>query len=68
MPVYSYVCKKCSKVFDELFLSFSSAESAEREKTIHCPKCESKKVERNSDPNESMKRGAFRKYGLWTYN
>lgn len=67
MPRYSYRCP-CGNVFDELFLSFSSADTAERDKTILCPQCQSRKVERNKDPNESMKGGAFRKYGLWTYN
>lgn len=64
MPVYSYKCG-CGNVFDELFLSFSSAESAEK-KGITCPKC-GKNAKKNDDPKESMKGGGFKKYGLWTY-
>lgn len=66
MPVYAYKCK-CGHTFDELHTSFGAAERAEKA-GITCPKCgSSKKTSRNLDPNESMKKGAFRKYGLYTY-
>jgi putative FmdB family regulatory protein len=66
MPVYAYKCK-CGHTFDELHTSFGAAKRAEKA-GVECPKCGSnKKTERNLDPKESMKKGAFRKYGLYTY-
>lgn len=35
MPVYMYRCVRCGALFDELFLSFEAAGSAQ----AHCPKC-----------------------------
>lgn len=67
MPRYSYKCSKCKHVFDELHTSFGAADRAEAE-GIACPTCHSKKTARNTDPHEAMKGGAFRKYGLYTYN
>jgi DNA-directed RNA polymerase subunit RPC12/RpoP len=64
VPKYSYVCG-CGHSFDELHLSFGSAERAEAE-GIKCPKCGSTKTTR--DTMASMKGGGFRRYGLWTYD
>ena len=41
MPVYEYVCLDCQKKFSEL-----KPISAYDPKTVKCPKCGSKKVER----------------------
>jgi len=35
MPIYTYRCKKCGKIFEELYLSFAQAEV----KTAKCPEC-----------------------------
>lgn len=40
MPIYEYVCGKCSAKFEKLVRSMSSTEAAE------CPKCGGKKTER----------------------
>jgi hypothetical protein len=66
MPVYNYKCK-CGHAFDEFHTSFGAAERAEAD-GIECPKCHKKPVLRNTLPGESMKGGAFRKYGLYTYS
>lgn len=65
MPKYSYKCE-CGNVFDELHLSFSGAERAEKEGIV-CPKCNTARTARNDNPAEAMRGGGFRKYGLWTY-
>lgn len=66
MPRYAYVCKK-KHAFDELFLSFSSAEAAEAKPgSVRCPDCGSP-AERDTSPDTAMAGGAFRKYGLYTY-
>lgn len=67
MPKYSYICEECENHFDELHTSFGAADRAEKE-GVPCPKCESRKTARNKNPHESMKGGAFRKYGLYTYH
>jgi predicted nucleic acid-binding Zn ribbon protein len=66
MPTYSYVCE-CGHVFDEFHTSFGAAGRAEKD-GITCPKCSTTRTGRNPDPGESMKGGAFRKYGLYTYS
>lgn len=35
MPIYIYQCKKCGKMFEELFLSFDQAEK----RKVKCPDC-----------------------------
>jgi putative FmdB family regulatory protein len=40
MPVYEYVCNKCSEHFDKLVRSMSSKEA------VPCPKCGCKRTER----------------------
>lgn len=67
MPKYSYQCKKCKSTFDELHLSFSGAEAAEKAGIV-CTNCGSKRTARNTNPGESMKGSGFRKYGLHTYH
>jgi putative FmdB family regulatory protein len=41
MPNYDFICKKCGCTFEE-YLSFTDDRSK-----LKCPKCKSKKVERN---------------------
>jgi putative FmdB family regulatory protein len=41
MPNYDFICKKCNYEFEE-YLSFDDDRSK-----LKCPKCKSKKVERN---------------------
>lgn len=65
MPVYAYKCK-CGHAFDELHTSFGAADRAEKA-GITCPKCNFSKVKRDTNPEQSMKKGAFRKYGIHTY-
>ena len=35
MPIYTYRCNKCGRIFEELFLSFDQAER----KKSKCPEC-----------------------------
>jgi predicted nucleic acid-binding Zn ribbon protein len=65
VPIYSYKCK-CGNVFDVFHTSFGAAAEAEAD-GVKCSKC-AKPAARNSTPDESMKGGAFRKYGLYTYH
>ena len=37
MPIYEYECKKCGNFFSELVFG---------EEEVHCPKCKSKRIER----------------------
>ena len=68
MPKYAYTCTKCKAPFDELFLSFSSAERAETENSVRCPKEECGGVaKKESSPDVAMVGSGFRKYGLYTY-
>lgn len=66
MPVYSYRCNACEHPFDEFHTSFRAADIAEKT-GIPCPKCK-RDDEVTRDEVASMKGGAFRKYGLWTYD
>jgi putative FmdB family regulatory protein len=44
MPTYEYHCKECGHSFD-LFSSIAEKERREREASIACEKCGSRKVE-----------------------
>lgn len=65
MPRYAYSCDGCGAKFDELHTSFGAAERAERDGVI-CTECGSRRTAR--DEIASMKGGAFRRWGLWTYD
>ena len=68
MPIYVRDCEECGHEWDHGTLSFSGADSAEKE-GVACPQCLSKKTGRTGDPKRSMantSRG-FNRYGLWTY-
>lgn len=64
MPVYAYACKS-GHTFDEIHTSFGAAAAAEKA-GVSCPQC-GKIAKRSTNPGESMKGGAFKKYGLHTY-
>jgi len=40
MPIYEYACTRCHNPFEELVLRKSD------EAEVHCPRCQSRKVER----------------------
>lgn len=40
MPIYEYICNDCGRQFEEL------VRSASGERTVRCPGCESKAVQR----------------------
>ena len=40
MPIYEYQCKKCSQEFEVLL------RSGDKESSLTCPKCQSKKIKR----------------------
>lgn len=44
MPIYDYECKKCKHKYEVLYKTQSAVEKEEPEEK--CPKCESKKKER----------------------
>ena len=52
MPIFEFVCRKCGKQFEELFLS-----STDDKKTT-CPNCKSKKVDK------LISAGSFRPKGI----
>ena len=37
MPIYTYQCNQCGKMFEKLYLSFEQAE----QEIVKCPKCKS---------------------------
>lgn len=63
MPIYRYLCKNCGHEYEQLYLSFSSAEREEKDEP--CPKCASKEKERmiNSSVSFQLKGGGWAKDG-----
>lgn len=68
MPIYARDCKNCKHHWDHLTLSFSGANTAEKE-GVSCPQCGSLKTIRAKDPVKAMKNSSrgFNRYGLYTY-
>lgn len=68
MPIYARDCKACKHHWDHLTLSFSGADTAEKE-GVSCPRCGSQKTRRITDPGTSMKNTnpLPKRYGLHTY-
>lgn len=66
MPRYNYECSKCGEIFEELFLSFSAADAAEKD-GLECPKGCGQQGKRDTNPGRAWAGGSFSRWGLWTY-